>query len=506
MLKKIATFSVVFGLLLIAYAGIEFSILNIWQPHDTILAVSGIILLLVYLVVDFKEIISNFSKRSSQLNFKTLFGMVLVFALLVVVNFISARRSFRFDSTANQTNSLSYQTIQILKDLEQEVKVFGFFRSEQSDQIRDLFGIYENYTDKITFKVVDPDKENALASAYQVEKYGTVVFDGGELKDFTTNISEQTITNGILNVTRKTRKGIYFSEGHKETDIHSEEKKGYSKIATKLYLQSYEPKKLVLAQTVEVPKDLSVLVIANPKIDFLEAEIDFLKKVLEARKSICVLVEPATDLPRLFSFLREWGIFVRDDVVVDLSPANQTYGGDPTLPLVVNYANHPITKKFGKILTVYPIARSVDTLQTTKPLLKTILASTSSESFGETDLKDGKVRFDPESDKQGPLGIAVVSEAIVSLDTQSPKVVVFGEAEFVDNFYQDKTGNADFFLNTISWLASDEDLIAIRANEANETKLVMTQGETVVEFMLTIFILPGFFFFLGIIVYLRRKE
>ncbi|MCC7431425.1 GldG family protein [bacterium] len=505
-MKKVSIFSALFGLLFAAYALIEYSILNVWENHDTILAVASLILLGMYLILDFKTVKQNIFHRSAKLNLKTLVGTFLVFFILAGINFIASRKSFRFDASSGKIYTLSYQSIEILKNLDKEVLILAFFKPEQSDDTREILEVYKSYTKKLSFKIIDPDKNHSLSSRYGIEKYGTIVFECGELKDFTQNVSEQTITNGILNVTRKVKKGIYFTEGHQETDIYSEEKTGYSQIGTKLYLQSYEPKKIIPAQTAELPQDLSVLVVANPKNDFLDAEIDFLEKYLVAKGSICVLLEPGTQLPKLFNFLAKWGIFVRDDIIVDVSPANQTYGGDPTLPLVTDYASHPITKNFGKTLTVYPMARSLDTLKTEKYLLRTILASTSANSWGETTLTNGKVSFEQGIDVQGPLGVAVISELVVNPDEKSGKIAAFGDSEFIDNFYFDKTGNSDFFLNTVSWLASDDDLISIRPNKTNETKLEMTQGETVVNFMMTIFILPGLFLFLGIFVYLKRKE
>jgi hypothetical protein len=50
--------------------------------------------------------------------------------------------------------------------------------------------------------------------------------------------------------------------------------------------------KLVLAQTPEVPKDASVIIIAGPTADFLPLEIDAIRKYLRAGGKALFMLDP----------------------------------------------------------------------------------------------------------------------------------------------------------------------------------------------------------------------
>ena len=43
------------------------------------------------------------------------------------------------------------------------------------------------------------------------------------------------------------------------------------------------------------------------------------------------------------------------------------------------------------------------------------------------------------------------------------RIVVVGTADFASNQFLGAQGNKDFFLNVVSWLAEEEDLLSVRA-------------------------------------------
>ena len=69
--------------------------------------------------------------------------------------------------------------------------------------------------------------------------------------------------------------------------------------------------------------------------DFFPGEIDALKKYLAKGGTLFAMVDPAEKsgegaLPNLTGLLKEWGIEVGDDVVVDASGLGQMFGAGPT--------------------------------------------------------------------------------------------------------------------------------------------------------------------------------
>ena len=58
---------------------------------------------------------------------------------------------------------------------------------------------------------------------------------------------------------------------------------------------------------------------------------------------MCVDAPPLTNL---IALIKEWGIDVGDNVVIDRSGIGQLVGRGPGMPIAVDYPAHPITERF----------------------------------------------------------------------------------------------------------------------------------------------------------------
>jgi ABC-type uncharacterized transport system involved in gliding motility auxiliary subunit len=246
------------------------------------------------------------------------------------------------------------------------------------------------------------------------------------------------------------------------------------------------------------------------------------------------MLDPET-VPGLVTFVKRYGIEVGNDVVIETNPLGRLIGGDYLMPVVMTYERHAITKELGNVMTMFPVVRSV---QVAKELPQGItaqgLATTSTESWAETDLKalhEGQTpRFDPDSDRRGPISIAAVatisadkagtsagtSESTSETSEQPDKeksatpraarLVVFGDSEFANNNLFPVQGNGNLFLNTVSWLAEEEDLIAIRPRKGGGSGPVMlTAAQAPLIFWLPVVLLPLAVLGSGAAVFVRRK-
>ena len=70
----------------------------------------------------------------------------------------------------------------------------------------------------------------------------------------------------------------------------------------------------------------------------------------------------APALTNLAALLKDWGIEIGNNVVVDVSGMGQLLGTDVSVPVAAKYESHPITDRFN-LLTAYPLARSVVRLE-----------------------------------------------------------------------------------------------------------------------------------------------
>jgi ABC-type uncharacterized transport system involved in gliding motility auxiliary subunit len=57
------------------------------------------------------------------------------------------------------------------------------------------------------------------------------------------------------------------------------------------------------------------------------------------------------------------------------------------------------------------------------------------------------------------------------------RLVVIGDSDFVANRWMNYEANRDFFLNILSWLAEEENLIAIRPKESRPSPIFLTDRQ-----------------------------
>src|SRR2546429_3760301 len=129
------------------------------------------------------------------------------------------------------------------------------------------------------------------------------------------------------------------------------------------------------------------------------------------------------------------------------------------------------------------------------------LAKTSPESWGETDrqaLEQGTAKPDPQ-DPKGPLPVA----AVVTKD--KARIVVYGTSNLATNQFLNVQGNRDFFLNTVSWLAEEEDQITVRPKDAKQTPIFLSAQQGRVVAVLPLVVLPGLVLAGGIVALIRRR-
>lgn len=452
--------------------------------------------------------------RSIKYTANSLVAMLSVIAILSFLNFITNSHRGRIDTTEMGRFSLSDQTIKVLDGLEKDVKAFAFFQGIDV-RISDLLDDYAYRTKKFSYEFIDPDKKPELAKAYNVDKYSTIVLVCGDRDEMVEENTEQGITNAILKVTREERKGIYFLEGHGERNLENIEREGYSTAKEAIEDQNYLVKKLNIAAEDSIPRDCAAIIVASPRVKPFDRELELLEEYLEGGGSMLVMLDPGP-AESLEGFLSGWGVKVGHDLVVDASGVGRLFGVGPTIPLISNYESHPITEGFN-IMTFFPQCRSVDRIaEPPKGTVVTSLAKTTKNSWAETDHEGTRFEFDEGNDTRGPVSVAVAVTKDVTGGKpasgeegeeakKTARLVVYGDADFASNSYFNASGNADLFLNTISWLVEEEDLISIRPKEPEDRRLTLTAGQTKGIFYFSIVIMPLAIIGIGILVWSRKR-
>ena len=240
---------------------------------------------------------------------------------------------------------------------------------------------------------------------------------------------------------------------------------------------------MALASQTQVPADCDVLVVPGPKKPLLQPEAAMIGKYLDAGGKAMLLVEPDSD-PGLDEIFKAWKIEVGNNTVIDVSAAGQMFGGGPYAPLVMKYGSHAITKDFGRTMTIFPIARSVKGGENGTSLLET-----SEASWGESELKAGSTPEMTEGkDLKGPLSLGVTASKTIG--DKEARLVVIGDSDFATNRVLGFQRNGDLFLNSVNWLAQDEDLISIRPKGGTNRRVDLTGSQQNLLFWFLVVLLP----------------
>jgi ABC-type uncharacterized transport system involved in gliding motility auxiliary subunit len=300
------------------------------------------------------------------------------------------------------------------------------------------------------------------------------------------------------------KKTIYFVSGHGEKVLEGTDREGYGEANRVLGKDGYVVKSFNLAQDLKIPADASVIVLAGPKTEPFSQEADVLDAYLNAGGSVLLMLDPPP-AASMKSFTDKWSITVGNNRVIDRSGMGQLLGKGPDSPLVARYGNHKIVEKFN-VMTFFPQARSIQPMKppaaglTVEPLIES-----SEQSWGESDLTSNRVGFDEKTDVLGPITLA----AVISKDAPEGKktrLIVFGDSDFAMNANFGNQGNGNLFVNTVKWLARDENFISIKTKSPSDRALTMTEtsGRTVSVIVRLLF--PGAVLVAGILVWSKRRK
>ncbi len=262
--------------------------------------------------------------------------------------------------------------------------------------------------------------------------------------------------------------------------------------------EGYTTKTVNLVSEGAVPADCSVLVVAGPKQALFPQETQMVGKYLDGGGKALMLFDPETD-PKIGDVLQSWNVALGSNVVIDASGVGRMFGTGPAVPLVVDYGTSPITRNFNGTMTFFPLARTVSIADKSKatPLDETELLKTSERSFTVPNLKTKQVTYDPAKDNAGPLSLGVSAERKADVAGGTPgqakdaRLVVIGNSSFAANQWAGLQRNSDLFLNTVNWLAQDEDLISIRPKSATNRRVILTETQQRELFWLSLIFLPG---------------
>ncbi len=475
-----------------------------------------------------KAVFKDLKKNKALLKkLSSIFIVLAVIAVLFFVNVLAEMLPWTYDMTTEKIFTLSEQTLDVLEGLEGEINVIAFFEEGAEDPtVKALLEEYRKFSKgKLKVEYIDADKNPAVVRKYDIKdegiSNGMIVFEsGGSIKKINRSDifimydyvygqafnGEQQFTGAITQVTSGELPKLYFLEGHKEPDINAE----LSKLKARIEGEAHVVESLNILKTGAVPDDADTIIIVSPKRDLGDDEAELLKEFLIRGGRAVFLFDILTEneqMPNFNGILQSYGIQYSNNFVVE-EDSNSFYANNK-MYLVPYYTQHSVVEKLNddRLFVLFPFSCNIEIMnETDRTVTLEPLLMSSDKSWIRYNINDASPEK-AEADRQGPAILAIaVHKDNTDLRYDETKIIVAGNAMFVDNNYIDTQGNFDFFMNSANWVEDKDESIAIRPKLIS-SNMMFVKGEMYIIIMAaSVLVIPLLAFLAGFIIWIKRRH
>lgn len=490
-------------------------------------------------------------------------GVLVLFVLLVIVNYLGWKYHARFDWTETSIYTLSETTEQVLDELDDEVRVTVFITpaSRLYEPTRELLSRYEARSDALTVRWLDPERNPVeaqnLVEEYEVSAAGVVFETGderrmvsaddladldfsgaqfGEQPEIAAYRGEERFTSALVALTQGERPRVAFTTGHGELSLDDAGAGGLQAARDVLGPENVVIEEWASLGAARVPDGTDLVVIAGPQAAFTDDELSALGEFLAGGGRLLALLDPVigpggeaggrgfVDLG-LQDWLADYGVHVGADVVVD--PTTTPIGFSAETFFATRYDRHEITRSLanGGIPVLVRHSRSVRPGSAPEGAEAVELFETGPDGWAVTSL--GRDSYDGPTgeDLPGPVPLAVAVEAEIRPADASAgdaeegseeaagggeprmRLVVIGDSDFATSaFLQMGPGNQALLNNVFNWLVDREVLVGIPPKRPEQVRLSMTPAEFRWALLLVLLVLPALAIAAGFWVWSRRRR
>ena len=432
---------------------------------------------------DIRMYIEFFTMKTTRKGMSMGLIIILSFILVVSVNFLAVRHNKTWDLTEEKLNSLSDQSVQLLKNLDQDLSIKIFYRgeeaSEEKQKAKQSLEVFAESSPKLKIQYFDSyvevmEAQNYLADLPDKDRGNLFVFAeyAGKKVKIDPPYGEEQITAALIKVTRKGEKKVYFTMGHGEHDLESTDAEGLKLFKTSLEEASFVVAPLNLIEKGGVPEDANIVIVAGPTTQFQEGELNWLRAYAKNGGRLLIAIDPG-QRHNLAQLTKTFGVEFANNYI--LNEYNQLLGRSAAAAIGLYFdPGHEITRPFqtGRNYAVFDLASELRPAQDKAVSILTVeVIKTDKNSFTLNELaKTAR----PTERKE--FAVAIVSSGKWDdAATKEFQAVVIGDSDFLTNKAFNQGLNHDFAMNGIATLANEKDLISIRSKQAKGTKMTMTR-------------------------------
>lgn len=436
---------------------------------------------------------------------------LLLIAAVVLLAKLSVDYNRQFDWTANARHTLSDTSLQVLSSLEKPVQVDIFVSPEYQyrDAVTDLIQRYQRHSDKLEVSYIDPNFAPDRVRQMNIQQQGEMVISRGEQSQHVLDLSEQSLTNALITVSRQQQQWLVFVEGHGERSLFEQHDFSLSTWAGQLQSQGFKLHSQNLVKTPELPDNTAALVIASPTEEWLPGEIALIQDYLAHGGNLLWLADPEQTVS-LSPLAEQLGIAFVPGTVMD--PSSSMLGlDDPRFVLISDYANHPIGVAI-KSVTLMADALAIETSKTEQQTdwqyLKLLRSQpdawVESSAISQSNLP--QQRYDAGEDMPGPLALAqILTRPHPDTDRQQ-RIAIVGDSDFISNSHIGTVANLELSMALANWLAEDDKLIEIPVKTSIGTQLELDKSQSIIIGFGFLLVIPLILLAFGLGIWWRRRR
>ena len=453
-------------------------------------------------------------------------SIVIIAAIIIVilVNFIVENKlNITKDFSQGKIYSISEQSENILKNLNEEVQIYLMASTGKEDAgIVRLLGEYQKVTENIVVDTVDPVNNPTLVNQYSAgtASENSLIFVGSKrskvvdyneiyLTDSSTYYEtgeitkvfdgEGVITSAIDFVTTDDLPTLYIVEGHDEIALDD-------LLISSIERQNIKVQYLNLVNTsIEIPEDAKCLLINSPAKDYTEKQVEMISTYIDEGGNALIISDYTNeDLTNFKDLLNHYGLSVKDGIVMESDGANHIV--DYPYYLLPTISTHDITKPLidASMRILMPGAQAIEISDEKDMVLDySPLLITSSNAYIKTDAIDTDDYSQGLSDEKGLFTLAVAGES------ENSKLVYATTSAMLNADYSDYVSGAnwDLTINCISWMCEHESGIDIHIKDLDSTQTIVVDSQQVKTWSIIMAgIIPALVIIIGILVCVERRK
>lgn len=453
-------------------------------------------------------------KMSKGFKFQHRLQQIIFFILLLVVIIgiaaVSNRYSFESDWTVNQRHTLSSVTTSLLQSLDSPVSIEVFISpgNQYQQATEELLNRYQQHSQQLTINYIDPVTQPQRVRELNIQQQAEMVVSGQQGQQHVFDLSEQSLSNAIIKVSRSNLPRLIFITGHGERDIVGDAAFDMAQWRNQLTITGFDVQTLTMAESMQniSPDDNVVLVIASSQKPWSESDINQLQDYLQQGGNLLWLSEPETDTG-LKAISEQLNLNFIPGTIIDPN-ADKLGLEDPRFVIVTDYANHPVTAATSSV-TLMPSAHAIQLSSAESDWQITQLMQSQSDSWSELGNMNSAnldtLSFDEELDIPGPLMLSVLMEKPLSA-TKKQRVAVFGDGDFVSNLYLGTAANLDLAMALLNWMVADDDSLQIPIIKTQDSQLNLTDQQSLIIGLGFLLVLPLILLIIGFSLGWLRKR